>query len=511
MLFTMYSNFKVAPKWLIILSLFLFFSISTAQGAVKEAVANEGVIVPVGIVDTGFQDAVSDIFFHEDDPNTTKERHQNLLNQAEEWGPIPVIVRLKISLIPEARLDIAGANKQRETLAEIQQRVLNRLAALTQSQASGRNDDTVLGIKRFTLSPAFAIHADGLMLSELLADPDVLDIVEDRAEPPILSESVPLIGADSSGTFAGRTGQGWVVAILDTGVDKTHPFLNGKVVSEACYSGNYAPHGASSLCPGGVTSSTDIGSGLDCSTTIRGCGHGTHVAGIAAGKGISFSGVARDASVIAIKVFSRFDSTTYCGSSSPCVLAYQSDIINGLEQVYALRTNFNIASANMSLGDGRYFSHCDSDTRKPSIDQLRSVGIATTVASGNNSYTDSISAPACISTAVSVGSTTKSDIVSSFSNSAGFLNLLAPGSSISSSVPGGGYEAWSGTSMATPHAAGAWAVLKQAKSGAGVTEILNALILTGKPIIDTREGGNLAPYPEYELPKLSRLLLDRPP
>ena len=68
--------------------------------------------------------------------------------------------------------------------------------------------------------------------------------------------SVPLIGGGLDGSFSTYTGQGQTVAILDTGVDKNHPFLRGKVVSEACYSHNIPASGVTSLCPGGATAST---------------------------------------------------------------------------------------------------------------------------------------------------------------------------------------------------------------------------------------------------------------
>jgi hypothetical protein len=142
------------------------------------------------------------------------------------------------------------------------------------------------------------------------------------------------------------------------------------------------------------------------------------------------------------------------------------------------------------VGAAKFTSPCDEQeaARKAAIDNLRSVGIATIAASGNDGFTDGINAPACISTAVSVGSTTKADIVSSFSNSASFLSLLAPGQSITSSVPGGAFAPGSGTSFAVPHVAGAWAVLKQKKPTATVTEVLDALTSTGLPITDPKNG-----------------------
>ena len=240
--------------------------------------------------------------------------------------------------------------------------------------------------------------------------------------------------------------------MLDTGVDKAHSFLAGKVVSEACFSAGD--------CPGGASSSTAVGSGVPCTYAPGDCEHGTHVAGIAAGRGTSFNGVAPGANLIAINVFSRFDSG--CGNRpTPCARSFTSDQIKGLERVMALRSSLRISSVNMSLGGGQHTANCDTDSRKAAIDNLRSTGIATVISSGNDGSATAVSAPACISTAITVGSTTKTDVVSSLSNSSSLVELLAPGSSINSSVPGGGFGSKSGTSMAAPHVAGAWAVLRQ--------------------------------------------------
>src|SRR6185369_9493280 len=69
-----------------------------------------------------------------------------------------------------------------------------------------------------------------------------------------------------------------------------------------------------------------------------------------------------------------------------------------------------------------------------------------------------------------------------------FLNLLAPGRWINSSVPGGGFQILQGTSMATPHVAGAWAVLKSKAPSATVDQVLQALTSTGLPVTDSRNG-----------------------
>jgi hypothetical protein len=221
------------------------------------------------------------------------------------------------------------------------------------------------------------------------------------------------------------------------------------------------------------------------------------VAGIAAGNGATagqtFSGIAKGASIMAVQVFSKFTRDADCGgaNTAPCVLAYTSDIIAGLERVYALRAVHNFSSVNLSLGGGQFSAPCDGAAAKPIIDTLRSVRIATVVASGNNGSTNSLSSPGCISSAVSVGATTKGDVVSSFSNVATFMSVFAPGSSITSSVLGDGFGSMSGTSMATPHVTGAFALLKQASPGATVDQMLGALQTTGVPTTDTRTNGTV--------------------
>jgi subtilisin family serine protease len=332
-------------------------------------------------------------------------------------------------------------------------------------------------IHEFESIPFVAMEVDQSGFEKLLKSALVVGVEEDKENYLSLQQSVPLIRADQVWS-AGYTGAGQVVAVLDSGVDKNHPALSSKVVSEACYSSGYI-----SFCPGGVPESIATNSGLPCSG-YYGCDHGTHVAGIVAANGPVVKGVAKDANIIAVQVFSL--------TSSGGLTAWDSDIAKGLERVYALRNVYNIAAVNLSLGGNTLYSQsCDAvnSTLKTSIDRLRSAGIATIIASGNDGSTAGISSPACISTAVSVGATTKADDVANYSNSAEILDLLAPGSSIYSTLPESSYGYKSGTSMATPHVAGAWALMKSGKPGASVSEILNAFKVTGVPVLDS--GNNL--------------------
>lgn len=369
---------------------------------------------------------------------------------------------------PEAALTAAEATAQRQAIQQVRSGVLTRL---------GRTDYG--NVKTYRTLPLIALEVGPEALRRLADDPDVVRIQEDVAVPPNLAQSIPLIGADIS-SAGGHTGRGWTIAVLDTGVDGDHPFLAGKIVAEACYS--TTARNANSVCPGGVSESTAPGSGRNCAAMISGCDHGTHVAGIAAGTGAAFSGVARDSGLIAIQVFSRFSGSdcTALSFSSPCVLTFTSDQILALERVLELRQSFDVAAVNMSLGGGAFSSHCDNDLRKLAIDNLRAADIATVVASGNDGFDGMLGSPACISSAIAVGSTTNRDRVSRFSNHAGIVDLMAPGSRVNSSVPGARFEVFDGTSEATPHVAGAFAVLKSADPSASVDQIQSALQMTGR-------------------------------
>ncbi len=288
---------------------------------------------------------------------------------------------------------------------------------------------------------------------------------EDRVMEMSLSDSAPLVQAPRLWELGGR-GAGQAVAILDTGVDAAHPFLSGRVNAEACFSTTSGQ--SRSVCPNGEASQIGPGAARPCQ--ITGCLHGTHVAGIAAGRGESFSGIAPDANIIAVQVFSRFGQSTG---------AFTSDIIRGLDFVLQQNASQRVAAVNLSLGGGRERGFCDTEPMKMVVDQLRSAGVATVIASGNDGLRDSVSFPGCISSAVTIGATDKRDRIASFSNCGPQTDLHAPGVAITSSVPGRGFQALSGTSMATPHVVGAFAALRSRFPNANVTQLELALEATG--------------------------------
>jgi len=397
-------------------------------------------------------------------------------------------------------------------VADVQDQVLDELS----SRLGRRSTDQVR--RRFRITPGFAIEADQATLDALADIAAVRRVIPDRLMSPSLDDSVPLIGGANVGItdvvpetpfetgIWGHSGKGTTVAIIDTGIDAEHPFFGGRVVREACFS----VAGANSFCPGGVAEKIGPGAASRCEGLA--CGHGTHVAGIAAGSndpadaGSPNGGVAPNSKIAAIQVFHRETSQALCDPEpAPCTKARVSNTVAALEQV-ALWANglraegHPVAAANMSLGGGRYEAPCPGDIHAYMADRLLyDFDIAVVAASGNDGYTNALNSPACIPSVVSVGNTTLSDQVTSLSNSAPFLNLLAPGSSIFSAedrseLPSG-YFFRGGTSMAAPHVAGAIAVLRSrllrdsAMFGATPTlEIVRALDSTGTDVTDSKSG-----------------------
>ena len=207
-------------------------------------------------------------------------------------------------------------------------------------------------------------------------------------------------------------------------------------------------------------------------------------------------GVAPDADIIAINVFTRFNSAGDCSPNpAPCVSSFPSDQVLGLDRVLALDGTLasDIVSANMSLGAGMFTANCDGDNqgRKAAIDALLAQEIATVISAGNNGFNAAVGRPGCISTAVTVGATTDADAVAGFSNRGTLLDLFAPGVSVDSSVPDDTWANFDGTSMSAPHVTGAWGVLRDMYPTASVATILGWLQANGQSITYSSGGSNV--------------------
>ena len=226
---------------------------------------------------------------------------------------------------------------------------------------------------------------------------------------------------NSSNAFSGTKGAGSTVAVIDTGVDLTHPEFEDRITSGYDFVDNDA-------------------------IADDGQGHGTHVAGTIAGShddGTGISGVAPEAQIMPIRVLGN-DGT-----------GWVSDIIAGIRWA----TNNGADVINLSLGGGGY-----SQAMADAIRYASERGSVVVMAAGNSGGSSpEYPAAHAVNYGIAVGAVDQNRNFANFSNRAGSVNIdyvTAPGVRIYSSIPGGSYARASGTSMAAPHVAGVAALLK---------------------------------------------------
>jgi subtilisin family serine protease len=239
----------------------------------------------------------------------------------------------------------------------------------------------------------------------------------------------------------GVTGRGVTVAVLDTGIDASHPEIDGRVT--ATYEFNIEEQQTKAL-----------------DKSIDTDGHGTHVAGLICGKTV---GVAPAASVMNGILIPKGKGTL-------------ANFVIALEWA-ALQTEVQIV--NISAGIRGWV-----DGMQSVISDLLLVGVLPVVAIGNEGRNHSRS-PGNYAEVVSVGSINRDNKVSSFSSGGSIVtperqqyfvpDLVAPGEGVFSSVMGGGYEAWDGTSMATPIVSGIAALLIERYRDMTVSDLQEAL------------------------------------
>lgn len=392
-------------------------------------------------------------------------------SQPTTTSAVRLIVRLKPSATPRGSRDVARTL----ALKTVRDQDIIDARAISQNLVS------------VTVKPG--------SVPSVSANSSIEAVYVDRLSRPLLQNAVPAIGAD----FLQKShvsGKGYAIAVLDSGVDPQHPALSGKVFDEACFSSNVTESMSSSLCPNAESNQFGSGAAQPCPLDLDGCAHGTHVAGIAA-SGIStldnkpVVGVAPDAKIVAIQIYSLISDPGVCGgvAQTPCIASWESDQIRALDYVLSIAPNEKIASVNISAGaGGEHKNNCDDDAMKKPIDDLRKVGILTVIAAGNDGYSDALGSPACISSAISVGASMgDAGVATSFSDRARFVTLLAPGVGIKSTWPtalGGSYHALDGTSMSAPLVAGTIALLRSAYPQSSADRIQAALTQNSPTLVD---------------------------
>ncbi|MEV0388374.1 S8 family serine peptidase [Nonomuraea sp. NPDC050643] len=298
----------------------------------------------------------------------------------------------------------------------------------------------------------------------------------DRKVKPALEESVPQIGAPEAWA-AGYDGTGTTVAVLDTGVDAAHPDLAGKVSDQRDFTGENTtgdPHGHGTHVASTIAGSTPGGA----SGTTPGATPGNARDGAEDGAEEGAEGRAADGGGKGVAPGARLLSGRVLAADGYGQLSW---IIDGMEWAAGEK---RAPVVNMSLG-----SRVPGGPLTDAVTRLtEQYGTLFVVAAGNDGCDSCVGAPGDAPGALTVGAVDKQDRLADFSSRGPVVggqavkpDVTAPGVDISAARSGGGHVAMSGTSMATPHVAGAAALLRQARPGLTAAELKSLLMATARP------------------------------
>jgi subtilisin family serine protease len=354
-------------------------------------------------------------------------------------------------------------------------------------------------LRSFQHLSSVAGYASASEIEQLAHDPAVTSVQLDHPGGGALRVAVPAIGGDKAQAMFGVTGQGVLVAVLDSGVNTTHVDLADSILpTQHCFTQGACPPANTSE---GTSAEDDNG-------------HGSNVTGIITSNGIAAGvGFAPGADILAVKI----DDSAGRG--------FTSDWAAGLDWVFANLATFKVRIVNMSIvTDAQYDSEAACDAAEPALAQavknLSDAGVVLFAAAGNNGSTTGIDAPACLTGVIAVGATYKSaqgpepaagvtfqqefgaefsacsdstsvfDEITCFTNSTDRVDMVAPGAVIISDYIGSttALLGYTGTSQATPAAAGVTALMLQCHPSLTPAQIKSGLQETGVPDTDAKDG-----------------------